>query len=383
MQQSAAHTVNGAFATNSHITYDQWIGGLQDVDAAMNPWVLPGNALHFGNMGFFIGVGGPSEVKGPRMRIRRIGMIHNGNYLPMQDVIPPEQQHTLWPEYQYAPNGGPYTTVEEKLWRHNENIRNLGYYDVLLTRHRSRLTFDLNQAYGYWPWTTLSQFKGGVIGWRVEWEIQMQPNYFDGGVTDYFLSTKVEMRPLGYYSMHLNVLEDWDKNTQDWELTFTGGDAPPPPYNTVRISELHRGTLADYGASGVIQKGDWPDVRYSKWSETELWVNIQWDKEVVNITLDSVYEELGPYRTAAENYMSNGPADIEVIDHWYDSNKPEWNHYDSFTPRGTWVGEINGIQPPQQFIKALNADRGDNEWPERRLTGEWPTECTLRRIYPE
>lgn len=333
------HSVGGAFSRFTHIPTGQSNG--------TNGRSIKDRGLYLAEQG---GVP-PSEVgeNFPRLRIRFIQQIVDGQKGPFQDLIPQDQLGTLWPE------------------RYGLGSPN----DWYLLRN----TDGFGESTNRWNHPTKTNFTGGKIEWNIWIESQNDPTK---PLEDYIVGEFAGLfhDQFNSYEMLLSPLPNWDKTVDDWELTFTGGDSPTDGTETIKFSEMSTATyptpsITDCNCQGEFE---WGGI----WADTTLRCTFRWDREVCVIHLESMNsdEEFGYYQTSDECYLSAGNGeDVEVISQWFNSRRSPTSYIRAQSPRGVWSGADTGTA----FPLAYNAQSQTGGYPDDLLHAEWPTSVSITR----
>lgn len=359
LTSTAVHSVDGKFPiaqSDSHIAHGQRIAGPETHEEAHDPFGPGGRYIYFEGVGF-IQTGSPPYTELPRGRIRYIRKQTSVGVGPIYDIIPPEQVHTLWPER----FGSTYSLAQQAKWRHFSNAPDSPPYSGFGT-----------QNYGFWLWSIHYPFNGGEYGWDVWYEFQMDPALPLGtyGLQWTQGQTFLAHRPYSKVHMELNVMTDWDPATEDFALTWNGGDSPSSPTNTMKFSDMSNFTIGKCGCYGEFT---WPGI----WQNTVLACTFDWQRECCSISLESLTsdEEFGPYNTAIETYLSGASSqsgDVKLISKWYDSSINEY--YEARSVRGNFRGGS------QVFPIAVNAQTDTGNYNTNViLKGGWPTGVSVVR----
>ena len=351
-QNRSMYSVDGAFATNSHIWPGQKISEgtvpLEDYPTAKQ------RSISFNSIrsNYYYNPGGFGS---PYTWMARIRYVSLNDESPV-DLIPTEYVHDFanGPQCGFIGTGGPY-----------------GYnpYD-----------------YGLWQYDIPISFSGGSMTWDI-W-IELHGTVGSAALpylraTNQRSSTLPSGNPSGVFGAsvgyELQVLKNWRNETpanegDDWQFTFTGGDAPTDGTETISISDM---TDRERTSCYVIGRFTWGGI----WANTTFQLSFYWDREVPVIALNSLTsdEEFGPYNTAIEGYVPASSNDVELISSWtlnsvnsyYNSNV---DHFSVQTPRGVWNGGT------AQFTFALDGKSKAGSFADAFNTGEWPTSVTVTKV---
>jgi len=352
-QNRSMYSEGGAFDTYSHIWPGQKISEgtvpLEDYPIAKRRQIrfnrIRSN-YHYNPGGF----GSPYTWMA---RIRYVSL----NGAEPVDLIPTEYEHDFangpqcgiviggtqpygWPGYDYG------------LWK----------YDIPISFSGGSMTWDIwIELHGTVPTEALPYLSGSNARVRES---------ASGGTTGYDRSS---------VEYELQVLKSWknltpEDNGEDWQFTFTGGDAPTDGTETISISDM---TDRERTSCYVIGRFTWGGI----WVNTTFQLSFYWDREVPVIALISLAsdEEFGPYNTGIEGYVPTDTVGATPISSWTINAVDAYglsgrDHYSVQTPRGTWSGNT------QTFTLALDGQSQVGSFADPFDTGEWPSQVTVTKV---
>jgi len=200
-----------------------------------------------------------------------------------------------------------------------------------------------------------------ISGHRLHWDVWYELRFLGNPPLITY-----DLKPVSMYhekktgiTYNWPVMPDWDKTTEDWELTFVGYESPTDGTETMKFSEMDTFSITDCYCQGTFT---WGGI----WDGTTLQCTFRWDREVCVIQLESLTSdfEYGPYNSSGESYLSSLDSGLDFpISKWFNS---ETNKYYYGQGRGTWSGgdatfnlAHNATVNVGSYDTAVNA----SEWP--------------------